>query len=141
MRISSDLLLSGASREFIHKITEADFPCVGAKSAVARGTLDIVEARDITSAWNDLHIHRRLLDWSDKCRGDREGLRSLAVVFGGPRDLNEGEFEAAMWDRLQSLADKDHWLGQRFDETVSADPVLSVQCEPLSLRWSSIFEG
>ncbi len=27
-----------------------------------------------------------------------------------------------MWERLQSLADKDHWRGQSYDENVSPDP-------------------
>lgn len=103
-------------------IMRPDFPCVGAKSAIARGSLSIVQARDITSAWNDLQIHRDLLEWSEKWRNDPDGLRSLAVVFDGPNDLTEKEFETALWQRLQSLSDKDHWLGQELDEAVSPDP-------------------
>ena len=114
--------LSDTARQFRETIARADFPCVGAKSAIARGTLSIVHARDITSAWNDLQIHRDLLDWSERWRDDPEGLRSLAVVFAGPADLTESQFEAAMWQRLQSLADKDHWLGQTYDDAVSPDP-------------------
>lgn len=113
---------STAAQLFREKIAQTDFPCVGAKSAIARGTLAIVHARDITSAWNDLQIHRDLLDWSGKWRDDPDGLRSLAVVFDGPDDLTEQAFEAALWQRLQSLADKDHWLGQRYDDAVSPDP-------------------
>lgn len=113
---------SNAAQLFREKIAQTDFPCLGAKSAIARGTLAIVHARDITSAWNDLQIHRDLLDWSEEWRDDPDGLRSLAVVFDGPDDLTEQAFEAALWQRLQSLADKDHWLGQRYDDAVSADP-------------------
>ena len=36
---------------FRERIAAPNFPCVGAKSALARGTLKIVPARDITSAW------------------------------------------------------------------------------------------
>lgn len=108
-------------RQFRDMVNRPDFPCVGAKSANARGELSIIHGRDITSAWNDLQIHRVLLDWSEKWRNDPDGLRSLAVVFTGPDDLSEKEFEDAMWQRIQSLADKDHWLGQRYDATVSAD--------------------
>src|SRR5690606_13013174 len=39
-----------------------------------------------------------------------------------PRTLSEEAFERCLWDRLQSLADKDAWRGQRSDERVSADP-------------------
>ena len=111
-----------AAELFRAAIARPEFPCVGAKSAVARGTLQVVRARDITSAWNDLQIHRDLMEWSEKWQDDPEGLRSLAVIFDGPTDLSEKQFEIAMWDRLQSLADKDHWLGQSYDSAVSADP-------------------
>ena len=92
-------------------IEDAAFPCVGAKSALARGTLKIVVARDIESAWNDVKIHDELLEWAFDYRRNPEGLRSLAVVF-----------EARMWERIQSLADKDAWRGQEYDPGVSADP-------------------
>ncbi|WP_425456263.1 guanitoxin biosynthesis heme-dependent pre-guanitoxin N-hydroxylase GntA [Alteraurantiacibacter aquimixticola] len=98
------------------------FPCVGAKSALARGNLRVMAARDITSAWNDVKIHDALLHWAWDYRDDPGGLRSLAVVFAGPNDLSEDEFERHMWDRIQSLADKDHWRGQPYDESVSPDP-------------------
>lgn len=103
-------------------VEERGFPCVGAKSALARGTLEVEPAWSIESAWDDLRIHDRLLDWSREYSNDPEGLRSFAVVFSQPRDLTEAEFEAAMWQRLQSLADKDDWRGQGYAEGVSHDP-------------------
>ncbi len=117
-----DRLREEAEDLFLSMIRDSAFPCVGAKSAAARGTLEIVHARDITSAWNDLEIHRALLDWSFRYRDDPEGLRSLAVIFDSPRNLDEHGFEEAMWDRLQSLADKDVWAGQQPDQRVSSDP-------------------
>lgn len=109
-------------QEFHDRIRDACFPCVGAKSALAKGTLKVIPARDLTSAWNDVAIHRELLEWSRDYRDEPEGLRSLAVVFEGPLDLSEGDFEAAMWERIQSFADKDAWLGQPYDRSVSPDP-------------------
>jgi len=103
-------------------VADATFPCVGAKSAMARGMLKILPAHAITSGWDDLHIHRELLEWAKQYRADPSGLRSLAVAFEGPLDLNETAFENAMWERIQSLADKDYWLGQRYDCRVSPDP-------------------
>lgn len=108
--------------EFRARIREPDFPCVGAKSALAKGSLKIVAARDLTSSWNDVVIHRELLAWSKEYQQERGGLRSLAVVFEGPRDLDEPAFEAAMWERIQSFADKDAWLGQPYDDSVSPNP-------------------
>lgn len=103
-------------------VRAADFPCVGAKAALARGTLEVVAARDITSAWDDLRIHDRLLAFTAGYRTDPALFRSLAVIFEGPAGLDEMAFEIALWRRLQSLSDKDVWLGQPYDERVSADP-------------------
>ena len=108
--------------EFLDLIREPDFPCVGAKSAAARDMVRVVPARDLTSAWNDVAIHDKLLEWAWEYRDEPEGFRSLAVVFEGPLDLTEHQFEAAMWDRIQSLADKDSWRGQDYDGSVSPHP-------------------
>jgi FPC/CPF motif-containing protein YcgG len=108
--------------EFRAHVREPDFPCLGAKSALATGRLKILRARDLLSGWNDVAIHRELLQWSWHYRSEREGLRSLAIVFDGPRHLSEDEFERAMWQRIQSFADKDAWLGQPYDAQVSPDP-------------------
>lgn len=104
------------------RIADHGFPCVGAKSALARGNLKVLAARDITSAWNDVKIHDELLQWAYDYRDDPKELRSLAVVFEGPCDLTEEEFEKYLWERIQSLADKDHWRGQPYDKRVKADP-------------------
>ena len=98
------------------RIAEPDFPCVGAKSALARGTLKTLVCHSLASGWDDLRIHRELMDWADGYKADPTGLRSLAVVFAQPLDLDEPTFERLMWERIQSLADKDHWLGQPYDE-------------------------
>ena len=108
--------------ELLAAISHETFPCVGAKSALARGQLKVLVGRSLASAWDDLTIHSQLLDWVRAYRANSSGLRSLAVVFEGPLDLTEREFETLMWDRLQSFADKDEWLGQPYDKRVSADP-------------------
>lgn len=107
--------------ELCARIAAADFPCVGAKSALARGTLKTLVCHSLASGWDDVRIHRELMDWAEGYKADTAGLRSLAVVFAGPDDLDEASFEELMWERIQSFADKDHWLGQRYDHRVSAD--------------------
>ena len=111
-----------AQAELFEKIASADFPCVGAKSAMAQGTLKVLVCHSLTSGWDDLRVHDELLEWAKVYREDPSGLRSLAVVFEGPCDLGEAEFEQAMWERIQSFADKDRWRGQPYDERVSPDP-------------------
>lgn len=108
-------------RLFAH-VEDRAFPCVGAKAALARGTLAVLACDRIDSAWDDLRIHDALLAFVDDYRRDKGMYRSFAVVFEGPRDLDETAFEAALWERVQSLSDKDVWRGQDYDDRVSADP-------------------
>ena len=107
---------------FFETVAAPAFPCVGAKSAMARGTLKVLACHSLDSSWDDLTIHRVLLDWAAEYRADPGSLRSLAVSFEGPCDIDESHFETLMWQRIQSFADKDAWLGQHYDDRVSADP-------------------
>ncbi|MEZ0496766.1 guanitoxin biosynthesis heme-dependent pre-guanitoxin N-hydroxylase GntA [Sphingomonas sp. IW22] len=103
-------------------IADKAFPCVGAKSALSRGQLDLLGARDITSAWDDVAIHDALMRFAWAYREAPTLFRSLVVLFDGPGDLDEAGFEQALWARLQSLSDKDEWRGQAPDPRVSSDP-------------------
>ncbi|MEO0062676.1 MAG: hypothetical protein RLZZ08_1236 [Pseudomonadota bacterium] len=111
-----------AQDDLFEKIADPAFPCVGAKSAMARGTLKVLAGHSLVSGWDDVGLHSELLEWAYGWRDDPTGLRSLAIVFDGPLDLTEKQFEQAMWERLQSLADKDAWRGQPYDHRVSPDP-------------------
>lgn len=103
-------------------IQEPNFPCVGAKSAVQKGRLTVYAARDMTSAWNDVEIQDELMRFAWAYSQEPTLFTSFAVVFEGPDSLSEREFEVALWERVQSLADKDAWRGQQHDPRVSADP-------------------
>ncbi len=98
------------------------FSCVGAKSALARDQLRIMVARDVASAWDDLRILPELIDFVRAYRENRKLYQSFVVLFEGPDTLTEDAFEAYLWSRLQSLSDKDEWLGQHVDSRVSHDP-------------------
>src|SRR5690606_27537124 len=103
-------------------IREAEFPCVGAKSALARGQIRFVVARDLRSAWDDLRIYPTLLDLAWSYAREPNLFQSLAVLFEEDGGLDEAEFEACLWDRLASLSAKDDWHGQPPDPRVSSDP-------------------
>ena len=103
-------------------ISNPDFPCVGAKSALAKGQVNILVARAIDSAWNDLEIHQELLEFVDRYRNNRALFQTFAVIFEGPRTLGEEDYETHLWNRIQSMSDKDAWLGQPYDRQVSPDP-------------------
>ena len=108
--------------ELLGAIADKRFPCVGAKSAMARDLLKTVACHSLASARDDLRVHSHLLEWVSDYRQDRRGLRSLAVMFDGPTEIGEERFEAMMWERLQALAHVDHSRGQPYDPSVSADP-------------------
>ncbi|WP_022720628.1 guanitoxin biosynthesis heme-dependent pre-guanitoxin N-hydroxylase GntA [Rhodopseudomonas sp. B29] len=116
MTVSS---LADEFRRFIH---QSDFPCVGAKSALAKGTLHILEARDIRSNWDDRRIYDGISRVIQDYHADRALFQSLAVVFEGPRDIDEKTFERFLWARAESLTNKDTWLGKPYDQRVSSDP-------------------
>ena len=105
-----------------HFIANPQFPCVGAKSALSKHQIKAVVARSITSGWNDLQVHAALMRFVGDYRRDRKLFQSVAVIFEGPRTLDEKHFEQALWSRVQSMTDKDRWLGQHYDKTVSPDP-------------------
>lgn len=110
------------ARRFIATVEQPSFPCVGAKSALGRGQMDILVARDLRSAWDDLRILPALTTTVAKYRADRAIFRTLVVLFQEPGHLTEREFEQHLWARTQSLSDKDAWVGHRPDPSVSADP-------------------
>jgi FPC/CPF motif-containing protein YcgG len=84
--------------------------------------MKIVVARDITSGWDDMRIYPALLAFAARYKRAPDLFQSFAVVFEGPGDLGEEQFERHLWARAQSLADKDCWLGQPWDQRVAADP-------------------
>jgi hypothetical protein len=101
----------------------SDFPCLGAKAALAQGNLAIETAGPITATGDDEQIHDGLARWSRTPRSDdAQTFRSLAVVFAGPHDLTEVEFECALWDRLNALTTLDRAAGHAPDPAFSTDP-------------------
>ncbi|MET0409497.1 MAG: guanitoxin biosynthesis heme-dependent pre-guanitoxin N-hydroxylase GntA [Hyphomicrobium sp.] len=115
-------MTSTLSEDFRHFIQDIRFPCVGAKSALAKGTLDVLIARDMRSNWDDRRIYDGISRVVESYRADRELFRSFAVIFEGPVDLDEAGFETYLWARAESLTNKDSWLGRSHDRRVSNDP-------------------
>ena len=114
-----DHALAGRFRDWISDLA---FPCVGAKAALNRGGMRFVVARDFNSAWDDLRILPSLLDISRDYRADPAPFQSLVVLFETGAPADEIAFERQLWTRLESLAAKDDWLGQRPDPRVAHDP-------------------
>lgn len=108
--------------QFRDLISASDFPCVGAKSALAKGQLNILIARDLRSNWDDKRIYEGISEIVKRYRTEKTLFQSLAVVFEGPTNLTERDFESYLWKRAESLTNKDVWLGRSPDYRVSTNP-------------------
>lgn len=122
MLVARDDSAHPLAQSFRQLLQDPAFPCVGAKSALSRDDLKIIVARDITSGWDDLRIYPALLAFVSRYKLEPGLFRSFAVLFEGPRTLSEAEFEHHLWARIQSLSDKDAWLGLPYDRRVEAHP-------------------
>ena len=69
-----------------------------------------------------MRIYPALLAFAARYKRAPDVFQSFAVVFEGPGDLGEEQFERHLWARAQSLADKDSWLGHPWDRRVADDP-------------------
>lgn len=107
------------AEQFRQFVRRTSFPCVGAKSALARNQMSFIVSRSITSAWDDMRIYPALFNFAKAYASRPKLYQSFIVLFQGPRVLDEEAFERSMWDRIQSLTDKDEWLGQKHDRSVS----------------------
>ena len=110
------------AERFRNHVRDAGFPCVGAKSALANGRMDFIVARDLASGWDDLRVFPALTETVDRYRKERAVFRTLIVLFEETRPIDESGFETLLWERIQSLTDKDEWLGFASDPSVSDDP-------------------
>ncbi len=124
---SAGLASSGAvdhplAEEFRQFVRETTFPCVGAKSALATDGMFFIIASDIGSTWDDLHIHHQIARFVKLAQWAPDIFKSCVLLFEKPVLLDESAFEQALWRRLQSLSDKDGWLGFAQDEKTSTDP-------------------
>ncbi|TCD14931.1 guanitoxin biosynthesis heme-dependent pre-guanitoxin N-hydroxylase GntA [Oricola cellulosilytica] len=111
-----------AGRQFHSFVKSAEFPCVGAKSALARDALTMFEAGAIDSAACDVDIYRQLCAFGESLDPDSPVVRSFVVIFSGPDDLDEETFEKTLWNRLQCLHNLDVVGGKDWNGTVDHDP-------------------
>ncbi|MBI1179489.1 MAG: YqcI/YcgG family protein [Alphaproteobacteria bacterium] len=109
-------------RQALFAFIEAQrFPCVGAKSAAAKGQIEVFEGADLRCGSSDKALLEALYGFIARYRDGHPLFCSFAAVFRTPMDLGEEAYEAALWDRLGAL----HRLDARrhgWSPEVSADP-------------------
>lgn len=110
------------TEQFTAFIRNSAFPCVGAKSALARHQLSIIVAQDINIDGADPTIYTALIEFVASYTEDPRLFQSFAVIFSDGPVTSESGFEAALWRRLQSLEQRDAWRGHVYDPRVSPNP-------------------
>lgn len=102
-------------------IRDKAFPCVGAKSALSRQQMNILVAGDIRCPRDDEAIYGALQDFANAFKSDPQPFQTFVVLFDQKAQLDETEFEAALWQRVESLERLDARHGHSYDARVSDD--------------------
>jgi FPC/CPF motif-containing protein YcgG len=100
-------------------ISRLAFPCVAAKTALAKDQIIVLEAASILSNERDDEILKGLYKFIADYNKDKAIFRSFIVSFSDEMEMSEEDFEAALWSRLQSLHDRDIYP---WDKAVSENP-------------------
>jgi FPC/CPF motif-containing protein YcgG len=68
-------------QEFEQFIGHKAFPCVGAKTALAKDQIELFEGRSLLSPADDAELLSRLKAYIQNCRAEDAGFRSFIAVF------------------------------------------------------------
>ena len=113
-------------QEFVHDsfralVLNPAFSCVGAKSAVQRGSYNFGLYAEMDSLGSTAGLTRDLFDFVEE-QEDWDGEFSTFIAcFEGPVGLDEEEFEWLLWAQLQRLHEEDRHH-HSWDASVSPDP-------------------
>src|SRR5690349_18020589 len=107
-------------QRFLDRIARPAFPCVGAKSAAAQEGIEFFEAGDLRCPRDDAALLAALQRFASGAAPDALFVSFVALFPATPK-LAEADFEAALWQRLQALHDRDA-VEFAWDPSVSPDP-------------------
>lgn len=113
---------SALIEHFESHIRAKDFPCVGAKSALAKHQMQFFVAGDIRCPRDDAALYEAIRDFAQGFKQSPEPFQTFIVLFDMHDSLSEEAFEKALWTRLESLEGIDATRGQPYDPRVSSDP-------------------
>lgn len=109
------------SREYAAFLQSDNFPCVAAKAALQRKQVRTLVVGHMACPADDMRILDFVYQFVDDFRKSETSFHSAAVIFQQPENISEDNFEMYMWQRLQSLSDKDA-CNFPFDARVSLNP-------------------
>jgi FPC/CPF motif-containing protein YcgG len=107
--------------EYLSFIGNKAFPCIAAKAALALDQIRILVCDHLACPKDDTAIVKFLYSFVDAYRAATKLYQSAVVIFKGPSECSEEQFDTLMWQRLQSISDCDA-NGHSWDPRVSSDP-------------------
>lgn len=113
-----------AGLQFLDLLAEPSYPCVGAKSALARGSIQTHEFDALGDRDNDQLILDGLSEFVamiEESAADEATVHSFAAIFNGPFDSNEIGFESLLWSQLWRIHGLDLLAGNPPAPDVSSD--------------------
>lgn len=119
--IKPTALLSFVHDSFRALVLNAQFSCVGAKSAIQTGSYRIGHYAELASPGATAGLARDLNAFIQEQPLMEGEFSTLIATFTGPVGTNEEEFERLLWNQLQKLHDLD-FRQHRWDPAVSDDP-------------------
>jgi len=104
-------------------LSDKNFPCVAAKAALKRKHIKFFVADHMACPKDDHSILQFLYNFVEEYRinKDESQFYSAVVIFKNPADISEKEFDALLWQRLQSFSDID-LENYSYDNRVSSNP-------------------
>jgi FPC/CPF motif-containing protein YcgG len=130
-------------------VLDPEFPCVGSRSALNQGSYRFAMYQEMNSAPSTAGLARDLYSFVQEQLRIEGDFTTFIACFDVPKSLPPVEFEAQLWEQLQSL----HKLDQEpWDPTVESDPedprfafsfagraFFVVGLSPMAERWARRF--
>lgn len=112
-------------QRFLQFLGDKTYPCVGAKSALTRGSIETHMFDRLGDRANDQLIVDGLAQFvarieADAC--DKDIVHSYVAIFRGPFNMDEFRFESLMWSQLWRIHKLDIAAGNLPADDVSSNP-------------------
>lgn len=109
---------------FLAFLADDNYPCVGARFAMARNAIETHEFGQLGDCDNDRLLAAalsRFVTRIEAVASDDDTVHSCVAIFRGPVDMSERRFESSMWSQLWRLHKLDVQAGNPPANDVSSD--------------------
>ena len=110
--------------DYLAHIGNSTFPCIAAKTALAKKQIRCMVAEHLACPKDDGAIVQFLYDFVDDYRKSENFYNSAVILFEGPKTCDEEMFDKLLWLRLQAISNIDA-VNYKYDSRVDADPASS----------------